>query len=168
MKLARIFLALLLAVSISAFPATIPPRLEARAAELRRQASPEILAWVHKRGVALARAKAPVNLRALKQSIRSHIVVKGGLGTAWAAPREGDIEAIAFLVLMDGLGNSNGDLRAIMDQLKAMDTAKANLRLVGLRAPGPPQPPQPVGAYEACRSNTDCHQGQTCVQGGCR
>jgi hypothetical protein len=171
MKLAPIFLALS-AVSISASAATISPGLEARAAELRRHASPEILAWAHERGVALARAKAPVNLRALKQSIRSQIVVKGGPAANRANERDQVIEAMAFLVLMVAVDDSNGDLRLIMSQAKAMNSASkgvnaSNLGLARLRQPGSTFGPPKSSYREACQSNRDCPEGTKCVQGAC-
>jgi len=166
MKLASILLALAWGISVSASAATIPPRLEARAAELRQQASPRILVWVRQRGAAVARTKTPVNLGALRQIIRSHIVAKGGPTANWGDEREQDIEAIVFLVLMSAVEDSDGDLKAIMNQLKSMNEVKANLRRAEFALNAVNE--QPPARYEACQSNRDCSGGHKCIRGACR
>jgi hypothetical protein len=41
---------------------------------------------------------------------------------------DGDIEGLVFTVLMEGAGSSREDLRAVMDQLKAVTAQKAKVR----------------------------------------
>ncbi|MEO8056505.1 MAG: hypothetical protein ABI768_15195 [Acidobacteriota bacterium] len=132
-------LALVLAASFSTAAATIPPDLEARAAEFRRQASPQILAWVHDQGVALARRNGPVDLAALEQTIRSRFVAKRapagreattptGSYANLGAIGDGDIMAIAFLVMMEAAKSAREDLKEIMGQVKAINSAKTQQR----------------------------------------
>ena len=136
----RVLLILSFAAAFSAPAATIPPDLEARAAELRRQASPQMLAWVHDQGVTLARKNGPVDLAALEQTIRSHFVGKrapAGRATistgAGAYPNlgaigDGDIMAIAFIVMMEAAKSAQEDLKEIMAHVKAINNAKAQQR----------------------------------------
>lgn len=133
-------LALVLAASFSTAAATIPPDLEARAAEFQRQASPQMLAWVHDQGVALARKNGPVDLAALEQTIRSRFVAKrapagrattstgAGAYSNLGAIGDGDIMAIAFLVMMEAAKSAREDLKEIMGQVKAINSAKTQQR----------------------------------------
>ncbi|HEY3350196.1 MAG TPA: hypothetical protein VGM13_10505 [Thermoanaerobaculia bacterium] len=135
----RVLLVLSFAAAFSAPAATIPPDLEARATELRRQASPQMLAWVHEQGVALARTHGPVDVAALEQTIRSRFAVKRApAGRAAAIPSgsyanlgatgDGDIMAIAFIVMMEAAKSAQEDLKEIMGQVKAINNAKAQQR----------------------------------------
>lgn len=135
----RVLLVLSFAAAFSAPAATIPPDLEARAAELRRQASPQMLAWVHDQGVTLARKSGPVDLAALEQTIRSRFVVKRAPAAREAtiptgsypnlgAIGDGDIMAIAFIVMMEAAKSAQEDLKAIMAHVKAINNAKAQQR----------------------------------------
>jgi hypothetical protein len=130
------------AVSLSAFATTIPADLEARAAELRRQASPQMLAWAHDQGVALARAHGPVDLGAFEQAIRSQFVAKSS-PLAKSAPTQGnatypnlgnlgdgDVMALCFIVLMEASKSAQDDLKAIMDGVKLINKQKDGLRSV--------------------------------------
>lgn len=151
-RVARSVLAVVLAASGPALATTIPPDLEARANELRRQASPQVLSWVHEQGVTLARASGPVDLGALEQKIRSQMTarpapagrtagnvgatgragVTGDVGaTRWAvlgSLNGADIEAVCFLVLMDASKSAQEDLTVIMAHVKAINNAKAQQR----------------------------------------
>ncbi len=136
-------LVLLFAISASAFATTIPPDLEAHAAELRKHASPQLLAWAHDQGVALARAHGPVDLGALEQTIRSQFVAKpvpaakSGAASKTAGsvtyPNLGnlgneDVMAIAFIVMMEASKSAQEDLKGIMDGVKAINKQKDGLR----------------------------------------
>jgi hypothetical protein len=140
MKLCSAALVLSLSIPVSAIATTIPPDLEARAAELQRQAPPQVLAWVHDQGLALARARAPIDLAALEQGIRLQFASKGSPaarkgGDAVTATRNilgdlsgSDIEALVFLVLMQASKSAHEDLKAIMDGVKARNREKKTER----------------------------------------
>jgi len=134
---ARGLVALSLAVRLSAPATTIPPDLEARAADLQRRASPAVQAWVREEGAVLAKASGPVDIAAVKQKIRARFgaparAVRGG-GPASAATwsvlgdlNGGDIEALCFLVLMAASKSAQEDLKAIMAHVKAINSRKAS------------------------------------------
>lgn len=138
--LCRASLALSVAVTLSVAATTIPPDLEARADELRRQASPHTLTWVHDQSLALARSRGPIDLRALEQTIRSQFVKKPAAANQkvshqatgnWAVLGDmngADIEAVIFLVLMEAAKSAREDLKTIMDGVKAINSAKASQR----------------------------------------
>jgi len=121
----------------------IPPDLEARDAELRKQASPQLLAWAHEQGVALARARGPVDVGALELTIRSQFGSKSaskgkpgetsrisgpGAYTNLGSLGDGDIMAIAFIVMMEATKSAQEDLKAIMDGVKLINKQKDGLR----------------------------------------
>lgn len=134
----RVLLVLLFAAAFSASAATIPPDLEARAAELRRQASPQLLAWVRDQGATLARTHEPIDVAALERTIRSRFVARRAPAgeatiptrsyTNLGAIADGDIMAIAFIVMMEAAKSAQEDLKAIMGQVKATNNAKAQQR----------------------------------------
>lgn len=142
MKLCRVFLVLSLALSVSASATTIPQDLETRAAELRRQASPKVLAWAHDQGVALARGSGPIDLAVLERTIRSQFGKKAapaappaaGPGVAsypnLAGMGDGDIMALAFIVMMEAAKSAREDLKAIMDGVKSINKEKEAARKV--------------------------------------
>ncbi|HTS01896.1 MAG TPA: hypothetical protein VMN04_05180 [Thermoanaerobaculia bacterium] len=140
MKVPGVLLLLPFALSASARAAPIPSDLAARAAELRKPASPRTLAWIHDQGVALAKARSPIDLSSLEQSIRLQFVSKrapaggrtpsaGGANlTVVGAIPGADIEALAFLVLMDAANSAQEDLQAVMAGVKAINNSKNALR----------------------------------------
>lgn len=130
-----------LAASVSAFATTIPPDLDARAAELRRQAPPQVLAWAHDQGLAFARTSGLVDVAGLERNIRSQFETKRALsapppaGQGTTYPNLGnlpdaDIMALCFIVLMDAAKSAQEDLKAIMDGVKAINKEKDGLRSV--------------------------------------
>lgn len=140
MKLCRVFLVLFLALSISASASTIPPNLEARAAELKTPASPPVMAWVHDQAEALAKAQGPVDLSLLERSVRSGFGKKNPLaGPPAAGPGvptypnlgsmgEMDIMAMCFIVMMEAAKSAQEDLKAIMEGVKAINKEKEEQR----------------------------------------
>jgi hypothetical protein len=131
----RVLLLASLVVSPAARAATIPPDLEAHAAGLRRQASPQLLAWAHDRGLALARSRVPVDLAALEQSVRSQLSRKpapaaggvvryAGLG----AVRDADVMAVCFITLAEAWESAQEDLKTIMDGVKLINKEKDAVR----------------------------------------
>ena len=113
--------ALLLALCGTALATTIPRDLEARAAALRGQASPAVLSWVHDQAAALAKRAGPVDVSTVEANARSSWAVLGRMEGA-------DIEALAFLVLMDAAKSSQDDLRAVMSDVKSFNAAKVQRR----------------------------------------
>ncbi len=110
--------ALLLGAAVYAAAAPIPADLEARADTLRRSASPAVLSFARSEAAALAKASGPVDVSGLERRIRA---VLGDLNGA-------DIEAVAFLVLMEAAKSAQEDLKAIMAHVKAINNAKAQER----------------------------------------
>jgi len=117
----------------------IPTDLQARADALSRTASPPVLAWVHDEGARLANASGPVSVDALRTTIRSHFGVAPSTGggvaktqaTQWAVlggMNGADIEALAFLVLMQATKSAQEDVQAVMAGVKAINNAKAQQR----------------------------------------
>lgn len=126
--------------SVGAFAATLPPDLVARTNQLRSQASLQLLAWVDEQGLALARSPGLVDVAALRGAARTKFrknqsppagssgsaggtsfAVLGDLGNS-------DIEAIAFLVLMQAAKSAREDLKAIMEGVKAINDKKSQQR----------------------------------------
>ncbi len=145
MRLHRALPALLFALCGTALATTIPGDLEARAAALRGQASPAVLSWVHDQAATLAKRTGPVDVSAVEASARSSWAVLGSMPNA-------DIEAIAFLVLMEAAKASQDDLRAIMSDVKSFNATKVRRREVlgserltatRLRTPTPTPTPTP-------------------------
>jgi hypothetical protein len=133
--------ALALIGSVSASAATIPPDLAARAGQLRSQASLQVLAWVDAQGLALARSRGPIDVAALQATVRANFGNKPPDSVGGAAPPaaptwgvlgnlgDGDIEAIAFLVLMHAAKSAQEDLKAIMAGVKAANAGKSRQRV---------------------------------------
>jgi hypothetical protein len=143
------------AVSASALAATIPADLEARAAELRKQASPQMLAWAHDQGMALARANGPIDLGALQQGIRSQFVRKRAPVARQAAdpealikqnegvtPPGGDIAAMCFIVMMEATNDIDKDLKMIPGGTKR-STQRKEPRMASFSNVGPTPTPPP-------------------------
>lgn len=145
MKTSRAFLVPALAVSLTASATTIPADLTARADELTKQASPNVLAWVNDQGAALAKAHGLIDLSVVKRDIQSKFVMKrapvsnqSSSATSMSTTNyailgsmpDGDIEALAFLVLMEAAKSAQEDLKAIMDGVKLINKQKDGLRSV--------------------------------------
>jgi hypothetical protein len=138
-------LACALLASLSASATSIPPDLAARADQLRREASPQVLAWIGEQARALAKGHGPVDVAALQAAARSRFarkqIASGNSATPLGAPydkavrnmgmaADGDIEAICFIVLMEATKDMDQDLKMIMDDVKATTHKKAELRAV--------------------------------------
>jgi hypothetical protein len=134
--------------SLSASAATIPPDLAARADQLRREASPQVLAWVGEQARALAKGHGPVDVAVLQAAARSRFGTRQAVsGKSAASPAtaqvypnlgsmgDGDIMAMAFIVMMECAKSAEEDLKAIMEDVKAANKRKAELR----EAPSSPQ-----------------------------
>jgi hypothetical protein len=118
---------LLCALSLQA--TTIPADLQAHADALSKTASPPVLAWVHDEGGRLAKATGPVDVSALEAKIRSQFTFAQTSRSAVVGSMNGaDIEALAFLVLMDASKSAQEDLKAIMAGVQATNNAKAQQR----------------------------------------
>jgi hypothetical protein len=98
----------------------IPPEMTRRFAELRPKLQPTASAWVNQQAHALAQKTAP-DLPALEIAIRGRFADGNNLS-------DSDIEAVAFIVMMEATNDMDKDLKAIMDDLKSMTAAKAKLR----------------------------------------
>jgi hypothetical protein len=167
-------LSISMALSVSASAGPIPADLEARAAELRKQASPRILAWAHDQGVALAKTGGPIDLGALEQLARSQLVKRHARVENSAAAAGGrtypnlgnlgdaDIMALCFIVMMEAAKSAQEDLKAIMGGVKAINNAKAAQRkelntvsaLATTPTPGPDRVSQLVNAARSVHGKT--------------
>jgi hypothetical protein len=98
----------------------IPPEMTRRFGELRPKLQPTASAWVNQQAHALAQKTTP-DLHALEIAIRGRFGDGNKLN-------DGDIEAVAFIVMMQATNDMDKDLKAIMDEVKSMTAAKAKLR----------------------------------------
>jgi hypothetical protein len=126
--------------SVGASAATLPPDLVARTNQLRSQASLKLLSWVDEQGLALARSPGPLDVAALRGAARKTFRKNQGSPAGSSAPDGGttfavlgdlgnsDIEAIAFLVLMQAAKSAQEDLKAIMAGVKAINDKKSQQR----------------------------------------
>jgi Tfp pilus assembly protein PilP len=111
---------LLLAPAAAAAPGEIPAEARAREARLLARASPAVKAWVRDEG--RRQAKAGVSSEgAVQAAVRARFSSLGALS-------DGDIMAIAFLVMMEAARSAQEDLKAIMAQVKSANAAKARQR----------------------------------------
>jgi hypothetical protein len=98
----------------------IPPEMTRRFGELRPKLQPTAGAWVNQQAHALAQ-KTAADLHALEIAIRGRFGDGNNLS-------DSDIEAVAFIVMMQATNDMDKDLKAIMDEVKSMTAAKAKLR----------------------------------------
>lgn len=99
----------------------IPPAAAARAAQMDRIASPAVKSWVAREGPAIARASGDPHVMARAAVSRTQWATLGNMS-------DGDIEALAFLVLMEAAKSAQEDLKAIMGRVKAINASKAQMR----------------------------------------
>ena len=100
--------------------AELPEGAEALHARLASRLAPSVRSWVGGEARTLARAGGDAG--ALRAAAQARFA--GQLGAAGGA----DIEALAFLVLMQATRDAEADLKAIMAQVKAANAAKQKLR----------------------------------------
>lgn len=98
----------------------IPAAARAREAALLAKASPAVKAWVREEGQRLRKAGG-VSESAVQAAARARFGSLGGVG-------DGDIMAIAFLVMMDAAKSAQEDLKATMAEVKSMNAAKTRQR----------------------------------------
>jgi hypothetical protein len=116
-------LAGVLLVAVAAFPVTadeISPEAKAREAKLLAKASPAVKTWVRDEGRRLAKS-GNVDEAAAQAAVRSRF---GSLGAAG----DGDIMALAFLVMMEAAKSAREDLKSIMDGVKKLNAEKQQQR----------------------------------------
>jgi hypothetical protein len=99
----------------------IPPAVAARAAQMERVASPAVKSWAAREGPAIARGSGD-----------PHVMARAAVSqTRWATPgrlSDADVEALAFLVLVQATRSAQEDLKAVMGRVKAIDDSKAQMR----------------------------------------
>ncbi|HJR70866.1 MAG TPA: hypothetical protein VKA43_12545 [Gammaproteobacteria bacterium] len=119
-------------LSFSAFPqlpTELPAGAEALAARLLTQVGPQTQAWIRAEA-ARERASDSLSEAAATRAVRAN----RSLGKL----TDGDVTALAYLVLMEAEKSAREDLKAIMDGVKRIEDAKVRLR----------QPPQTARAAE--------------------
>jgi hypothetical protein len=160
MKHFRALLVVALAIGL-ATPATaattIPPSLDARAAQLRQKASAPILAWVHDQGVTLAKAHGAIDLGGTERAIQSQFGMTQNPGATNYANLgnlgDADIMALCFIVMMEAAKSAEDDLKAIMEGVKSINEQKAEQRAAAeklkTRIPTPTPAPDRVAQLVA-------------------
>jgi hypothetical protein len=114
-----VLLLLFAAPAFAAAPPALPPGAAARDAALMAKIGPESRVWIA--GEANHEAAQPVVSEASAVSAVRMSPLFAGLS-------DGDIEALAFLVMMEASQSSEQDLNQIMQGVKAIDNAKAAAR----------------------------------------
>jgi len=106
----------------SALP-TIPPPMAAKYVGLITHLRPSAASWASQEAQRIA--GQPVNLQQLESAISAHFAPSiGGTGI----PPGMDIEALAFIVLMQATQDQDKDLQSIMDGVQEINKQKAALR----------------------------------------
>ena len=125
---------------LAASTTTLPADLAARAGQLRKEASRQVLAWVDEQARLLARSRGPIDVAPLEAAAKAKFGKEQAASAPNAAPPraskqpvlgdlgEADIEALAFLVLMQAAKSAQEDLKAVMDGVKAINAEKAKQR----------------------------------------
>jgi hypothetical protein len=117
-----VFLTLLAGGQAVAAEPQIPAEAKAREARLLAKASPAVKTWVREEAQRVRKA-GDVNESAVQASVRARFGSVGGVG-------DGDIMAIAFLVMMEAAKSAREDLKSIMAETKRLNEAKAQQRAV--------------------------------------
>lgn len=86
--------------------------------------SPQIAAWVRMRGAGLARSGDIPSADDMPAYVRKS---GGGLFKNLSSSNDGDIMAIAFLVMMEAANAAQEDLKSLMERAKKINDAKARL-----------------------------------------
>ena len=114
----------------------IPPEMTRRFGELRPKLQPTANAWVNQQAHVLTQ-KTALDLHALEIAIQGRFDNANANGNTNSNARsrgdgnnlsDSDIEAVAFIVMMQATNDMDKDLKAIMDEVKSMTAAKAKLR----------------------------------------
>jgi len=101
----------------------IPPEMHSRFTALQSKLQPSVRSWVEQQARLEAQKPSP-DLPGLESAIRSRFSnsAKG------ATLSGGDIESLAFVVLMQAANSSQQDLQQIMGQVKAANASKDKIR----------------------------------------
>jgi len=141
LDLATFTLAGLFGLAASAATATtLPADLVARAGQLRKEAPRQVLAWVDEQARPLARSRDTIDVAPLEAAAKAKFGKKQAASAPTGTPApsskptvlgdlgSADIEALAFLVLMEAAKSAQEDLKAIMDGVKAINAEKSKQR----------------------------------------
>ncbi len=107
----------------SAVP-SIPPAMTARYDGITSHLRPSVLAWTKQEAQIFA-ARPTFSLQDVETAIQARFA---GQGVAQMNLSGGDIEEIAFVVMMQALQDQDSDLQAQMNQMKALTAAKSQIR----------------------------------------
>ncbi len=102
----------------------IEPELTRRFSSLHGRLQPSARTWVEQQAQVEAQKSAP-DVAGLNSAIRSRFAAKRNV---MSSPAGGDIEAVAFLVMMQATNDMDKDLQQIMAEVKSMNNAKQKLR----------------------------------------
>lgn len=103
----------------------VSPEITRRFAALYPRLQPTAKSWVDKQAKEEAQ-KTAVDLRGLEIAIRGRF--GGSNNSNNNELSDSDIQAIAFIVMMEATNDMDADLKAIMAELKSMTAAKQKLR----------------------------------------
>ena len=101
-------------------PVTLPAGAEAREARLLTKIGPQARAWIRQESKREA-ASGSVSEGAATGAAQAYGSIQGGLG-------DGDVAAVAFLVLMEAAKQSDQDLKDIMAGVQQINNQKKALR----------------------------------------
>jgi len=102
----------------------IPPAMTARYDGITSHLRPSVLAWTKQEAHILA-ARPSFTLQDAETAAAARFA---GQGVAQMNLSGGDIEEIAFVVMMQALQDQDSDLQAQMNQMKALTAAKSQIR----------------------------------------
>ncbi len=102
------------------------PEMTRRFAALYAPLQPSVKEWVVQQARIEARKSAP-DERGIKMAIRGRFPVLNSTGNGATSVNQ-DVDALVFLVMMQAVSGMDQDLKTIMDNVRAMNAAKDNLR----------------------------------------
>lgn len=131
----------------------LPPEMTRRFSNFHAVLQPSARVWVEQQSRIEAQKRAP-DMPALESAIRARFSQLNGSGRSGAvlggsSVAGGDIEAMAFIVLMDATQGMDQDLKSIMGQVNAINRAKESLRSLQSSV-------QQEAAASGGRPNTPC------------
>ena len=104
----------------------LPEGAQARYDALARQLSPAARIWTTQEAARLKASRRPVRKLELRDAARWRFS-RGGIIA------EGDVESLIFIVMMQAAKDAQGDLKAMLEELRRAQESKAALKSVGTK-----------------------------------
>jgi hypothetical protein len=133
----------------------IPDEIGSRYAHLRARLQPSVIEWVTAQARVEAQRPAP-DLTALEGAVRARFpsaTGTGSTGVTAGVAAGGDIEALAFILLMEATNDQDQDLQAMMSEVQAQTTAKQQIRALEQELQ------QQMAMLGSQRASAVCHTG---------